>query len=74
MKDYLLEHPAASLLAALGFGLTAGFVSRAAESHREAPATQLRKGSRLIYAALLVLGLRFRKALFEAARHALAAK
>ena len=74
VKDYLLEHPAASLLAALGFGLTAGFVSRAAESHREAPATQLRKGSRLIYAALLVLGLRFRKALFEAARHALAAK
>jgi len=74
VKDYLLEHPAASLLAALGVGLTAGFVSRAAESHREAPAAQLRKGTRLIFAALLVLGLRFRKAIFEAARQALAAK
>ena len=74
VKDYLLAHPAASLLAALGFGLTAGLFSRAAESHREAPVAQLRKGSRLIYAALLVLGLRFRKAILEAARHALTAK
>jgi membrane protein len=73
VNDYLLEHPAASLLAAVGFGLTAGFLSRAVESHREAPSVQLRKGSGLIWTALLVLGMRFRKTIFEAARQTLGA-
>jgi membrane protein len=73
---YLREHPAASLLAALGCGLTAGFVSRVAdsvaESHPQTPAGQMRKGSRLIGAALLVLGMRFHKAILGAARDSLA--
>ena len=71
VKDYLLEHPAASLLAALGCGLGAGFVSRAAESREETPAGQMKKGSRLIGAALLVLGMRFHKTILAAAHEAL---
>lgn len=71
LKDYLRGHPAASLLAAVGFGLTAGFLSRAAESHHETPAGQVRTGSRLIGTALLVLGLRFHQAILGAARDTL---
>jgi membrane protein len=72
VNEYLLEHPAASLLAALGCGLTAGFISRITPTHHEEPAAQVQKGSRLIGAAILVLAMRFRKAIFGAARDALA--
>jgi len=72
VKVYLCEHPIACLLAALGCGLTAGFFTRATQPPPETPAGQVRRGSQLIGAALLVVGMRFRKAILEAARDTLA--
>jgi membrane protein len=73
VNDYLREHPASCLFAALGCGVTAGFFSRKETISQEAsPSSQMKRGSRLIGAALLVLAIRFRRAILGPARRALA--
>jgi uncharacterized membrane protein len=75
VNDYLREHPASCLFAALGCGVTAGFFSRHETISQEASAanpSRMSGVSRLMGATLLMLAIPFRRAILGPARRALA--
>jgi membrane protein len=70
-EEYLCQHPVSSMLLALGCGFTAGLISRQRNPREQRPGQQMREGSHLLRAALVVLAARFHKQVLRTLRESL---